>query len=129
MRAPSAEEKQLQQQLQQLEQQIVAGVQKIGQKLEELNAAQQNQQLELRQLAVRLAMLATRTVMRQLNQETEQRHRAVGERGAESNAWRRGSYGPFEPEPMRQVGLSLRRACEPDANCGSSQILQFPRVR
>jgi len=73
VRAPSVEEKQLQQQLQQLEQQIAASIQKIGQKLEELSVAQQNQQLELRQLAVRLAMIAARTVMKQLNQETEQR--------------------------------------------------------
>ena len=72
-RAPSDEEKRLQQQFQKLEQEVAASVQKIGQSLDELSAAQQSQQHELRQLAVRLAMIATRTVLRQVNQETEQR--------------------------------------------------------
>jgi flagellar biosynthesis/type III secretory pathway protein FliH len=73
VRTPSDEEKRLQQQLQQLEQEVVASVQKIGQKLDELSSAQQNQQFEFRQLAVRLAMIATRTVLKQMNHETEQR--------------------------------------------------------
>jgi flagellar biosynthesis/type III secretory pathway protein FliH len=72
-RSPSDEEKRLQQQFQQLEQEVVASVQKIGQKLDELTGVQQNQQVEFRQLAVRLAMIATRTVLRQMNHETEQR--------------------------------------------------------
>ena len=69
VRTPSDEEKRLQQ----LEQEVVASVQKIGQKLDELSSAQQNQQFEFRQLAVRLAMIATRTVLKQMNHETEQR--------------------------------------------------------
>lgn len=72
-RAPSEEEQQLQQRLQQLEQEVVKSVQKIGQKCDELSATQQNHQLELRQLAVRLAMIVTRTVLSEVNQETEKR--------------------------------------------------------
>jgi|688.fasta_scaffold239898_2 flagellar biosynthesis/type III secretory pathway protein FliH len=72
-RAPSEEEKRLQQQFQQLEQEVAAGVQKIEQKLDELASAQENQKLEFRQLAVKLAVIATRTVLKQLNHETEQR--------------------------------------------------------
>jgi len=72
-RTPSVEEKQLHEQLLQMKQQLATSVEKIGRKLDELKAAQQNQQLELRQIAVRLAMIATRTVMKQVSQETEQR--------------------------------------------------------
>lgn len=72
-RTPSDEEKRLQQQLQQLEQEVAASIQKIGLKLDEIASIQQNQQSEFRKLAVKLAMIATRTVLRQMNHETEQR--------------------------------------------------------
>lgn len=72
-RTPSDEEKRLQQQIQQLEQEVAASVQKIEQKLDELASVQQQHRLEFRQLTVKLAVIATRTVLKQLNHETEQR--------------------------------------------------------
>lgn len=70
---PSEELLQLQQQFRELEQQVATKVDQIGQKLDALTSLQQVQQSELRQLALRLAMLVTRTIMKQLTQETEQR--------------------------------------------------------
>jgi flagellar biosynthesis/type III secretory pathway protein FliH len=73
VREPSQHELQLQQQLEQLEQQVAAMVGKLGQKLDEVNAIFESEQSELKHLAVQLAMIATRTVLKQVTVETDQR--------------------------------------------------------
>lgn len=69
----SGEDLRVRQELARLEQEAGTLVRGIDRKLQELQARQETQLAELQQLAVKMAMIATRTVLRQINRETDQR--------------------------------------------------------
>lgn len=67
------EEQRLQQQVEQFQQEALGVLQRVERKLDELGQAEAARIAEYRQLAVRLAMIATRAVLREVSASTDQR--------------------------------------------------------
>lgn len=70
---PKPEETRLRQQVTELEHELIGLVQQVDRKLDELARAEAERVGEYRELAVRLAMIATRTVLREVTAVTDQR--------------------------------------------------------
>jgi flagellar biosynthesis/type III secretory pathway protein FliH len=70
---PSAEEERLRHQVEQLERELVGLAKQVDRKLEELAQTEAARVGEYRQLAVRLAMIVARSVLREVNAATDQR--------------------------------------------------------
>ncbi|MCE2792954.1 MAG: FliH/SctL family protein [Planctomycetota bacterium] len=70
---PSQEEERLRQEVTQLETDVLGIVRRLNDALQELSQAEAKRLVEYRLLALRLAMIATRAVLREVNQTTDQR--------------------------------------------------------